>query len=450
MTYLRHESLFTLQELFEMDQKDRFELIFTSIDITPALVAMRKSTRRGRPEVINYRAMIYSLMAQIVERIPFVSDLVKRLKNDLAFRWYCGFSLNDRIPSESSYTRLVNVLSQSNLLSILFNGLIGSAIEEGFIVDDAIAIDATHVEARDQAPQKETKPAKEPKKRGRKSKAEFAMFQEQKTNEEAAKGIYEKQIATQLNQSVDTLIEQMPIDPKWGVKCNSQGKNVFWFGYKVHLAVGTKSQYVLSQLLSSGNLNDGKAAIPLLKHIHTQFPNHVIRYGIMDAGYDHEPIYMQLMQMNAHGIIAYNQRREPEMDGFDEHFAPTCVREHSYRYDSYDQTYQTIKYVRPKECATCPLAQDTLCQKVFKIKITSDLRKYCAPARGSVRWKELFKQRSSVERVFAYLKQYFGLNQIRYRSGKRAKFQIDLITLVYNGIKLALDRLNARLNALAA
>ncbi len=106
-------------------------------------------------------------MAQIVERIPFVTDLVKRLKSDVAFRWYCGFSLNDRIPSESSYTRLVTMLNQSNGLSLLFNPLVLSAMNEGFIADDAVAIDATHVEARDQAPQKETKPIKQPKKRGR-------------------------------------------------------------------------------------------------------------------------------------------------------------------------------------------------------------------------------------------------------------------------------------------
>ena len=67
MPYLRQESLFTLQELFEMEQKDRFELIFTTIDIKSALVLLRKSTRCGRPKVINYRAMIYSLMAQIVD-----------------------------------------------------------------------------------------------------------------------------------------------------------------------------------------------------------------------------------------------------------------------------------------------------------------------------------------------------------------------------------------------
>lgn len=50
------------------------------------------------------------------------------------------------------------------------------------------------------------------------------------------------------------------------MKKNREGKNVFWF--KAHLAVGTKSQYILQSLFSSGNLNDGKAAIPLLKGIH--------------------------------------------------------------------------------------------------------------------------------------------------------------------------------------
>ena len=34
----------------------------------------------------------------------------------------------------------------------------------------------------------------------------------------------------------------------WGVKKNSEGKNVFWYGYKAHLAVGTKSQYILQSL----------------------------------------------------------------------------------------------------------------------------------------------------------------------------------------------------------
>ena len=36
----------------------------------------------------------------------------------------------------------------------------------------------------------------------------------------------------------------------------------------------------------------------------------------MDEGYDYTPIYQQLLQMDAH-FIAYNKRREGEIEGFD-------------------------------------------------------------------------------------------------------------------------------------
>ena len=126
------------------------------------------------------------------------------------------------------------------------------------------------------------------------------------------------------------------------------------------------------------------------------------------------------------------------------------MREHSYRYDSYDAKYETLKYTSPKECKDCPLANDTLCQKVYKVKITTDLRRYNAPARGSTSWKQIYKERTAVERVNAYLKEYFQLNNIRYRTGKRAKVHFDLSVLVYNAAKLAVDRMNKQLRQQAA
>lgn len=40
----------------------------------------------------------------------------------------------------------------------------------------------------------------------------------------------------------------------------------------------------------------------------------------------------------------------------------------------------------------------------------------------------------------------FQLNNVRYRSGKRAKVHFDLVTLIYNASKLAAERINAMLN----
>lgn len=188
-------------------------------------------------------------------------------------------------------------------------------------------------------------------------------------------------------------------------------------------------------------MNDGKAALPLLKGIQERISGLKVFYMTLDAGYDYPAIYQQIHRMQSQSVIAYNKKNESETEGFDKYFAPTCVREFSYRYDSFDSKYETLKYTRPKECKNCPLAEDTLCQKVYKVKITTDLWRYTAPARGSNAWKTIYKQRSAVERVIAYLKEFFQLNNVRYRTGKRAKVQFDLTHLVYNAAKLACDRI---------
>lgn len=131
--------------------------------------------------------------------------------------------------------------------------------------------------------------------------------------------------------------------------------------------------------MTSGNLHDSKAAIPLLKKVEHLIPSHFTT-AIFDAGYDYEPIYTQAIKQNMRIVIPYNPRREGEYIGF-----------HSYCYDSFDEQYRTLKFTRPKECTNYPLHTDSLCQKVFKIKCNTDIRKYTYPARGSELWKNLYK-----------------------------------------------------------
>jgi len=316
---------------------------------------------------------------------------------------------------------LTTKLSDTNILEQAQASVIRQATDEGFISDDTVAIDATHVEARDQAPiKKETQPKSAPKKRGRKSKDERDQWLKAEAEKAANLPLYEKPIAAQLDATLADLRDDVPQDPKWGIKKNSD--------------------------FSGGQLNDGKAAIPLLKGLQERLSLPDLRYQTMDAGYDYTPIYTQVHQMGQQSVIAYNRRNEPAPDGFNKHFAPTCVREHAYRYDSFDSKYETLKYTQPKECKNCPLVNEGLCQKVWKIKITQDLRRYTAPARGSKAWKTIFKRRTSVERVNAYLKEYFQLNNVRYRTGQRAKVHFDTVTLIYNASKLAVDRINTQRN----
>jgi transposase len=452
MSIIRQGSLFDLQDLYDLEPTQRYDAIVSAIDVETILHKVNKQSWRGAPVELNYAAMINSLVIRIVERIPTIKNLIRRLKDDFIFKLNCGFLVSDKTPSEAAYSRLISKLdeSKSNVLEEANEIVVLQACSEGFITDDAVAIDASHFEARDQAPPKEEKPEKRPKKRGRKPKADREQWLIEQAEQEANLPLFKQKIEAQLDVPLNELRAAVPQDPQWGVKKNSEGKNVFWYGYKAHLAVGTTSQYILQSLFSSGNLNDGKAAIPLLKGIQERLSIPSIQYGIMDAGYDFEPIYEQIHRIGLQSVIAYNKRNEPEPEGFNKHFAPTCVREHSYRYDSFDPKYETLKYTRPKECMNCPLAHDGLCQKIYKVKITTDLRKYTAPARGSQAWKTLFKKRTAVERVNAYLKEFYQLNNVRYRTGKRAKVHFDLLSLVFNASKLACDRINFKLKQEAA
>src|SRR5690625_6598479 len=294
MTIIRQQSLFGIQELYEMEPTQRYESIISAIDLDTIYYEVNKKSWLGAPVELNYPAMIISVFIRYVERIPTIKDLIKRLNEDFVFKLNCGFLVSDHTPSESAYSRLLTKLSESNVLEKVQEKVVQQAITEGFIVDETIAIDATHFEARDQAPPKEEKPKTKPKKRGRKSKAEREQWLQEQAEKEANLPIYEKKIETQLYVPLAELRAEVPQEPKWGVKKNSEGKNEFWVGYKGHLAVGTSSQYILQSLFSSGNLNDGKAAIPLLKGIDERLSLSNLRYQTMGAGYDYEPIYTQV------------------------------------------------------------------------------------------------------------------------------------------------------------
>lgn len=116
MPIIRQGSLFDIQELYDLEPTQRFEAIFSAIDIESIFAVVTKKSRFGRPVELNYAAMIYSMVARISERIPFIKDLVKRLKNDMIFRLDCGFLVSDTVPSEAAYSRMVTIISESNVL----------------------------------------------------------------------------------------------------------------------------------------------------------------------------------------------------------------------------------------------------------------------------------------------------------------------------------------------
>jgi transposase len=57
MSIIRQGSLFTLEELFNLEPTHRFEAIFSEIDIYPILAVVAKKSVYGAPVELNYPAM---------------------------------------------------------------------------------------------------------------------------------------------------------------------------------------------------------------------------------------------------------------------------------------------------------------------------------------------------------------------------------------------------------
>ncbi len=180
---------------------------------------------------------------------------------------------------------MIKKIQASSALAKFQDDLVLQAFKEGFIDPEcAVAIDATHIEARDRKPEKKQKemPVEHvPKKRGRKPKAERETWLKEQEELEKNRPIFEKKIEAQLPYRFAELEQQIPLDPQWGIKKNSEGKNVFWYGFKGHLLVECKGQYILSSLLSSG-----KMVIPLLKALSEKHPYlYSYRYDSYDPCY---------------------------------------------------------------------------------------------------------------------------------------------------------------------
>ena len=92
MSIVRQESLFSMQNLFDLEPTQRYDEIFAALDINPILTIIAKKSHFGRPVELNYPAMVQALVVRIVERIPEIQLLVERLNTDLKFKVDCEFN----------------------------------------------------------------------------------------------------------------------------------------------------------------------------------------------------------------------------------------------------------------------------------------------------------------------------------------------------------------------
>src|ERR1700752_4989420 len=75
-------------------------------------------------------------------------QLVREVQVNLAYRWFCGLSLEDKIPDHSAFSRARNErFRDSAILREVFEGVVATCIEAKLVGGEGFAVDASLIEA---------------------------------------------------------------------------------------------------------------------------------------------------------------------------------------------------------------------------------------------------------------------------------------------------------------
>ena len=83
------------------------KLLFENLDLTPIQPILRKNLHKegpGRPVEYNPEWDLRALLLRQLEQIPYIKDLVKRLRRDPSLRQVCGY--RDKAPCEAHFSQM--------------------------------------------------------------------------------------------------------------------------------------------------------------------------------------------------------------------------------------------------------------------------------------------------------------------------------------------------------
>ena len=369
--------------------------ILDQIEVAPIVSAMSGDRTMGRPGY-HVEAMLRAILSKYLLSIRYTNQLVVRLENSARLREICGF---EQVPTESTFSRFQSRLGgQTELLKEEVAALVLRCKEWLPDLGAISAIDSTAVE-------------------------------------------------TFSNPNRKIISDP---DARWGLKHSAkakEGKEVFFFGYKVHMVADAVHGLPLSYSITSGNVGDSTELPPVVKQTQEEHPWLRMKYLLADRGYDSQHNHKFLDNLGIKPII--HIRRPTADDGkhagiYDKRGAPTCMGGESMKFVRTDPGTGCHLFRCPaggcalKEGGSKPLVH---CDTETWEDPALNLRVLGRVARSSPLWKLLYKKRMTIERTFRSLKHSRGLEGHMVRGLARMERHVALGVMTY--LATALARLEA-------
>jgi transposase len=390
----------------------------------------------GRPS-IDPVLMIRMLIVGYAYAIRSERALCREVQVNLAYRWFCGLGLEDKVPDHSVFSRARNErFRDHDIFRQVFERVVAACIEAGLVGGEGFAVDASLIEA--DANKSRSIPGSEWNKEIDPQRASRAVNEYLATLDDAAYGA-----ATQV---VPKFVS--PCDPaaQWTGAMKSAASFAYADNYLIDVKFGIIMDVEASRAVRQAEVGASRTMIKRTQLCFGIKPEWLVG----DTAYGSAPNLEWLV--NEQKIAPYipvidKSKRE---DG-------TFSRE-DFTYDEVRDVYtcpagktltttghicadHAIRYLAPvPECRACPL-KAKCCPNMPARRVVRDVNEADRDVARDLAKTEAFAQsrrdRKKIEMLFAHLKRILRLDRLRLRGPSGAQFEFTLAAIAQNLRRLA-------------
>lgn len=390
----------------------------------------------GRPS-IDPVLMLRMLILGYVFAIRSERAICRETQVNLAYRWFCGLSIEDRIPDHSAFTRARNErFRDSDILRRVFERVVEGCIAAGLVGAEGFAVDASLIAAdankQRSIPGSEWNKERDPREASRAVKEYLAALDD--TAFGAASEVTPKFVS--------------PSDPaaQWTGAMRGPAFFAYADNYLIDVKFGIIMDVAASRAIRQAEVGAAKTMIERTE----------VRFGIKparlaaDTAYGSAPTLHWLVndkQIAPHIPVIDKSKREDgtfsrEDFTFDKernvYTCPTGKRLHTT--GKIHDGEMILYRARAHDCGPCPL-KPKCCLKAPERKIPRSIHEEARDVARALAKTEAFEQsrrdRKRVEMLFAHLKRILKLGRLRLRGPRGAQDEFTLAAIAQNLRRLA-------------
>ena len=366
-------------------------------------------------------------------------QLAREVQVNVAYRWFLGLSLTDKVPDASTFSQnRRRRFEGTGIEQVIFDEIVEQALRHGLIGGEALYTDSTHLKANANKRRHTTHDV---------AVAPMAYLEELNAAIDEDRASHDKAPFKKSASAPKTKPTKVSdTDPDAGYMVRDQKPEGFF--YLDHRTVDGRYGLITDTYVTPGNINDAR---PYLDRLDRQCE----RFGLapavvgLDAGYNTAAICHGLVDRQINGVVGYKRPHSPK----------GRLKRRQFSYDAETDSYrcpegQVLAYATtnrvgyreykstPSLCAQCPrlseCTQSRNHQKVMIRHVWEDDREAINANRLTPWGRRVYQRRQeTVERSFADAKELHGHRYARFRGLSRVQGQSLLAAACQNMKRIA-------------